>query len=300
MAQVTTSAKADYQLTPNQYVLYGFAFDHWDDGQGHIYADEGIIPANTYAVGDVVTLNLVMKRRDTSIQMQNGEFTFSILGDEKAVFIPIPAGTSYQVFEENLPDDWVLIAQSDTAGIIIPLEEAKALFLNKYQPDMATIQFTGRKLMDGQPAKADSFSFELWEGNVLLQTKSVMDGGFVQFDILEYSKSDAGLHTYVIKELVEEDDTILYDGHEETITVEVTSEEGDDNVTRVHAEVTHSEGTYPDIVFQNWTKPGELTLKKLVDGLLAGHESDEFRFRITLKQENGLPLTDEITYTIEP
>jgi pilin isopeptide linkage protein len=122
----------------------------------------------------------------------------------------------------------------------------------------------------------------------------------VQFDILEYSKSDAGLHTYVIKELVEEDDTILYDGHEETITVEVTSEEGDDNVTRVHAEVTHSKGTYPDIVFQNWTKPGELTLKKLVDDLLAGHENDEFRFRITFKQENGLPLTDEMTYTITP
>ena len=300
MAQVTTSATSDYQLVANQYALYGFVFDHWDDGRGHTYVNGGVIPANTYAAGDVVTLNLVMKRRDTSIQMHNGEFTFSILGDEKAVFIPIPAGTSYQVFEENLPDDWVLIAQADTTGLIIPLEEAEALFLNKYQPDMATIQFTGRKLMDGQPAKADSFSFELWEGNVLLQTKSVIDGGFVQFDILEYGRNDAGIHTYVIKELVGTDDSILYDGHEETIDVEVTTEVGDDNITRVRAEVMHSESTYPDILFENWTKPGALTLKKLVDDLLEGHEGDEFRFRITFKQENGLPLNDTLTCIIEP
>ena len=259
-----------------------------------------MIPADTYNIGDVVTLNLVMKRRDTSIQMQDGEFMFTIYGNEKALFDGIPAGTSYSVFEENIPEDWVLIAQSGTTGLIYPLGESEALFVNKYQLDMATIQFTGRKLMDGQPAKADSFSFELWEGNILLQTKSVMDGGFVQFDILDYDKFDEGVHTYVIKEMIEMDDTLLYDGHEETITVEVTTEEGSDNVTRVHAEVTHSEGTYPDILFQNWTKPGELTLKKLVDDLLAGHENDEFRFRITFKQENGLPLNEDLTYSIEP
>ena len=165
---------------------------------------------------------------------------------------------------------------------------------------MATIQFTGRKLMDGQPAKADSFSFELWEGNVLLQTKPVIDGGFVQFDILDYDKFDEGVHTYVIKELIGVDETLLYDGHEETIDVEVTTEVGDDNITRVHAKVTHSEGTYPDILFENWTKPGELSLKKLVDDLLEGHENDEFRFRITFKQENGLPLNEDVTYSIEP
>ena len=108
-------------------------------------------------------------------------------------------------------------------------------------------------------------------------------------------------HTYTIKELIGTDETLLYDGHEETIAVEVTTDDSaEDNIVRVHAEVTYSDGTYPDIVFQNWTKPGELTLKKLVDDLLEGHEDDEFRFRITFKQENGLPLTDEMTYTIEP
>ena len=116
-----------------------------------------------------------MEPRDTSVEMRDGEFTFTLYGDEKALFDGIPAGASYSVFEENIPEDWILIAQSGTTGLIYPLEESEALFVDKYQPDMATIQFTGRKLMDGQPAKADSFSFELWEGNVLLQTKSVID-----------------------------------------------------------------------------------------------------------------------------
>jgi pilin isopeptide linkage protein len=129
----------------------------------------------------------------------------------------------------------------------------------------------------------------------------VMDGGFVQFDIIEYDRNDVGVHTYTIKELIGTEDSVLYDGHEETIAVEVTIDDSvEDGVVRVYARVTYSDGTYPNIVFQNWTKPGELSLKKLVDDLLAGHENDEFRFRIRFKQENGLPLTDEMTYRIEP
>ncbi len=301
VASVMPKVLEDYVLPNNTIKLFAYVFDHWEDGNGNVYANRGVVPANTYEHGDVVNLTAVFVPADTSVQMQDGEFTFSIKGDEKALFENVPAGTSYSIFEENLPEDWVLVQQSDSTGIIYPLTEAQALFLNKYQPDMATIQFTGRKLMDGLPAKAGSFAFELWEGNVLLQTKPVVNGGFVQFDILEYDKFDEGVHTYVIKEVIETDATLLYDGHEETITVEVTTDDSaEDGVVRVHAEVTHSEGTYPDIVFQNWTKPGELTLKKLVDDLLAGHENDEFRFRITFKQENGLPLTDEMTYTITP
>ena len=299
MPNVTVFTKEAYQIPANQFVLFGFSFNHWDDGHGHIYVDQGTIPANTYTAGAVVNLSAVMEPRDTSVEMQNGEFTFSIKGDEKAFFDEIPAGTSYSVFEENIPEDWVLIAQSNTTGLVESLEESNAIFLNKYQPDMATMQFTGRKLMDEQPAIAGSFTFELWEGNILLQTKSVTEGGFVQFDMLEYDKNDVGVHTYTIKELVGFDETVLYDGHEETIAVEVTAvEDTESNVTRVDARVTYSDGTYPNILFENWTKPGELRLKKLVDELLDGHENDEFRFRITFKQDNGLPLSDAITCSI--
>jgi pilin isopeptide linkage protein len=198
---------------------------------------------------------------------------------------------------ENVPEDWVLIMQSNSAGVIYPLEEAGSLFVNKYQPGIAMAQFVGRKLMDEQPVDAESFSFELWEGHVLLQTKSVMEGGFVMFDAIQYDKQDAGRHEYVIKEVAGDDEMVLYDGHEEIVIVQVTAVTENNGTTKVTAEVTYDDD---NVVFNNWTKPGVLMLRKVVDDLRAGHENDEFRFRIRFKQENGLPLTDEMTYTIEP
>lgn len=301
MPQVRALATEDYGLPENKFRLVGYVFDHWEDAAGNVYAENGIIEADTHAWNDVVVLTAKFVPKDTSITMRNGELSFSIVGGEEAVFDGIPAGTSYSVFEEDIPNDWVLIAQSDASGLVRSLDVSSARFVNKYQPDIATLQFSGRKLMDGQPAEADSFSFELWEGNVLLQTKSVIEGGFVQFDILEYDKTMVGLHQYVIKELAGTDEGILYDGHNEIIVVDVTVEDDDENhISHVDANVIRSEGTYPDMVFQNWTKPGTLTLKKLVDDLLADHEGDEFRFRITFRQEDGLPLTDVLTCMIEP
>jgi surface protein len=213
MPSVMVDASSDYELPGNAFRVFGSEFQYWTDGTRRTWEDKAIIPANTYQANAEVVLTAVFAPRDTSIVMNNGAFEFSIKGDEKAFFDNVPAGTSYQVFEENLPEDWVLIAQSNTTGLIESLAESNAIFLNKYQPDMATMQFTGRKLMDEQPAIAGSFTFELWEGNILLQTKSVTDGGFVQFDMLEYDRNDVGIHTYIIKELVGSDETVLYDGH---------------------------------------------------------------------------------------
>ena len=171
-----------------------------------------------------------------------------------------------------------------------------AIFLNKYQPDMTTVQFTGRKLYDDQPALKDQFEFELWEGNILLQTKSTLDGGFFQFDAIEFDKNDVGTHYYTIKEKIGTDDRLLYDGHEEQVTVEIYTEPGEiEDVIKVRSRVTYSGES---ILFKNWTKPGDLTLKKLVDDLMVEHENDQFTFRITFKQENGLPLEEALTYII--
>ena len=296
MNQITVSALAGTDLPANAFAKFGCTFDHWDDGAGNTYENGGNIPANRYEAGSIVILTAVFNDRDTSVQMQNGMFEFSIYGDEKAFFDGIPAGTSYYV-SEKVPEDWVLIMQSNSAGVIYPLEEAEALFVNKYQPGIAMAQFVGRKLMDEQPADADSFSFELWEGNVLLQTKSVMEGGFVMFDAIQYDKHDAGWHEYVIKEVAGDDETVLYDGHEEVVMVQVTAVAENNGTMKVTAEVTYDDD---NVIFNNWTKPGVLVLRKVVDDLLTGHEGDEFRFRITFKQENGLPLEDTLTCTIEP
>lgn len=286
----------------------GYGIDGWyDDDERWVYEyafpDGGgtnVRYGDTFNVSDdSYALIAAFEYRDTSIDMHDGKFEVTIKGGEKVSFEPIPADTLYQVYEYT-PNGWILLAQKDTTGVIKPLTESMALFVNKYQPDVATILFTARKLFDEQPAKENSFEFELWEDDVLLQTKAVLEGGFVQFDVLEYGNADAGTHHYTIKEKAEIDDTIIYDGHEEHIDVEVTAEDIE-GVNHVNATVSYSDGTYPDMMFQNWTKPGDLSLQKLVDDLLDGHESDEFKFRIVFKQENGLPLGDDLTYwIIEP
>ena len=297
MPQVTVVSAEDYTLPGNAFKVFGYEFDHWTDGTRRVWMDHDVIPANTYQANAEVTLTAVFEPQDRSINMQDGAFEFSIQGDEKALFEDIPAGTSYQVYEQ-LPEDWVLIYQENSTGLIYPLEESMAIFLNKYQPDITTVQFTGRKLYDDQPALKDQFEFELWEGNILLQTKSTLDGGFFRFDVIEFGKNDVGTHHYTIKEKIGTDNRLLYDGYEEQVTVEIYTEPGDtENVIKVCSSVTYSGES---ILFKNWTKPGELTLEKLVDELLDGHQNDEFRFRITFKQENGLPLEDELTYSIEP
>ena len=279
MAQVTTSATNDYQLVANQYGLFGFVFDHWDDGNGNTYADQAIIPANTYNVGDIVTLNLVMKRRDMSVQMQDGAFTFSIYGNEKALFQPIPASTSYQVYEQT-PFGWNLIKQVGNAGTILPDVESEALFLNQYDPLKATVRFAGTKLMDESVAESGSYSFLLYEDDTLIDITSVSDGGLIAFQPITYDQ--AGVHNYTIREVIGSDNTVEYDTHVEAIKVTVES----DGVGHLSVDIQMNNDV---IVFNNKSKPGMLILRKA--GVNSTDESREgiFYYEVQFVTQNGQP-----------
>ena len=289
MAQVTTSATNDYQLVKNQYALFGFAFDHWDDGNGHIYADQAIIPANTYHVGDVITLNLVMTKRDTSIVMQDGSFEFNLRADETAIFDPVPANTTYQVYEQTTKG-WNLIYQSGNAGTIGSLMQPEAIFLNRYDPLRVTIRLAGTKLLDGIPAEADMFAFLLYEDGNLIDIVNTRDGGLIEFQPITYES--AGTHNYTVVEAVGSDPAVVYDSHEEQITVVVT-DDGEGNLSVV---VTEDDDK---ILFENAYKPGKLVLQKFgtdEDDLL---RDDIFYYEIQFFTANGQPYDlhdSEITY----
>ena len=169
--------------------------------------------------------------------MEDGSFTFDIKAGEKATFNDIPAGTSYQVYELT-PDGWVIVQQENASGVIEALEESAVSFWNKYQPDIVTVQFTGTKKLDGHPAKSGTYQFELLDENRnVIQTKFVVDGGFIQFDPIEYTKADVGEHTYIIREIDPQDNSIDYDTHEETVKVLVGQLAGDVESVNV---VSHS------------------------------------------------------------
>ena len=209
----------DFKIPTCQYAIFDHTFLYWDDGQGHQYENKATIPAGTYAPGSTVTLTAVFEANSHNVSMEDGAFEFSIKAGEKATFDNIPAGTTYQIYEKT-EDGWVLVQQENASGVIEALEESAASFWNKYQPGVVTVQFTGTKKLDGHPAKEGAYQFELLdEHRNVIQTKTLFDGGFIQFDPIEYTKDDLGEHTYIIREIDPQDDSIDYDTHEETVNV---------------------------------------------------------------------------------
>ena len=291
MAPVNATVGEDFTLPKNQFVNFGYDFDHWIEGTDGNKSYTDTIPANTYQAGDKITLTAVWKKRDTSLNWDGNEATFSIRGGEQAVLDGIPAGTSYQVYELT-PNGWVLVRQENTSGVIDALKESAAAFWNKYQPGVTTAQFSGLKYLDGQPAKADAFEFELWEGDKLIETVSTLDGGFIQFGVIKYDNTMLGEHVYTIKEVNSGDDSIDYDTHEDVVVVDVV-DNGDG--------ILSNTVTYDDdgVVFSNATRPGNLRVTKDVTNGTSQNANDEFTLEIEFRNESGMPFGDDIYWYIE-
>ena len=217
----------------------------------------------------------------------NGEFEFVLHGGQQAVFSGIPAGTSYQVWEETT-SGWVLVSQSNSSGVIEPLKEAKAEFTNQYQPDIATAVLMGIKYLDGKAASTDengtAFEFVLIDQNgKAIEYADVQLGGFITFSPLVFEEE--GTYTYTIREIAGTNGNIHYDDHEETVTVNVTRDSKGNLVAKV---VYDNDG----IIFENKTMPGSLEIAKLTDGLTDANKDAEFKFRVKFYNPNGVPITD--------
>ena len=177
---------------------------------------------------------------------------------------------------------------------------------NEYK---ATGQLTiaGNKTFVGQALAANQFSFEISsEDDADFATQTVYNdaSGNFAFPAIEYtyadvqflaSKDDHAYH-YTVKEVTpaEDEDGIAYDRKVYTITVKLSDDDGDGQIT---VSVTVSDGTTSSsndkgtasVSFTNAAQGG-LTLQKIVVG---DDESTpkSFRFTLTLKDADGEPLT---------
>ena len=317
MTAISTAAAESYTLPANLFRKFGYTFDHWDDGNNNTYADGATIPANTYSVGDSVTLTAVFTPKNTTANMQDGEFNLYLTGGEEAVFDSIPAGTQYQVWEET-PDGWVLVQQSNVSGTVEPLANSEARFVNRYQPGITTAQFAGTKKLDGRPAAAGQFSFVLKEGNTVIETVDTLEGGFFQFSVITYDSTMLGQHTYTITEVQGNDPTIDYDTHTEYIRVTVidngdgtlaSTVEYDHDGAGFSSQSVQQGGNDPGnggqgseiSEFDNSTRPGILKINKEAVNGTEANADDEFTIKITFTDESGRPISDdtEIYWYIE-
>lgn len=290
MRPVRVMASEDYTLPTNRFVLPGYRFKQWVDNKGNTYSNMDVIPAKTYKGDEKVTLTAEFEPAETTVSMEGGEFEITLLDGEKATFDKIPAGTAYQVYEET-PKGWVLVEQSGVSGTIEPLETKEASFVNRYEPGTTSVQFFGTKTLDYKAAAAGRFQFELKEGDTVIETVSTLDGGFIQFSPIVYK--EPGTHVYTINEVDPQDDTLDWDTHTETITVEV-KQDGEDSLV---AETTYEDDGDTAVVFKNMTRPGNLRISKTAEGLTDANKDDEFTFKITLNNADGMPLgSDEAVY----
>ena len=275
MATVWVPIFEDYTIPANTFTKPGYDFDHWEDGGGNTYTDTDTIPANKYALDAEVTLHPVFTLREPN-EIEPGLYEIELKGDEVITFTGIPGGTTYDIYEET-ENGWTLISSTNTNGTIQPLQTTESVFTNKYEPGTTSVQFRGTKTLDGELAAG--FKFGLYEGGNLIEEVTTNASGFIEFPVIKYT--EAGTHTYTIRELNQTDSTINYDTHDETITVVVT-DDGEGNLS------TDYDSNF-SFTFENTTKPGSILLTKQ----RVNRDTDNFTFNVRLTKDNA-PYTGDV------
>ncbi len=128
----------------------------------------------------------------------------------------------------------------------------------------------------GRTLEADEFSFQLKQGDIVLQTKTNAADGSVTFDALNYTQADIGkTYTYTISEVAGSEGGMTYDPMVVTITVTVVDAGGGVlTVTPEYPEDKEFNNTY--IAKGSWTP--EVTKALDAGGRLL--EADEFEFEL--------------------
>lgn len=244
-----------------------YNFDSWNtkaDGTGK-RCPAGVPIENFAKPGDKVTLYAQWKSKELpTAPVTNGEFEITIHAGEAAVIKDVPAGVGYTVTEKT-PAGWKLVESAKTTGEIKTNEPAVATFLNAPNTDKPNAiegSIAASKLLDGKPAPDGAFEFQLLENGKVLQAKKNGAGGGISFDPIEYT--EAGEHTYQIKEVRGTDKSIVYDASDEEVKVAVT--EGKDGKLSVTTEYTSQDDTAGRAVFHNKHADGSLTVTKAIEG----------------------------------
>ena len=167
-------------------------------------------------------------------------------------------------------------------------------FNNKFTPNAANATIELDKALSGRDLADGEFSFELYEGSNKLQTTTNKNGK-ISFDSISYK--EVGEHTYTVKEVKGDNNTITYDESEKQVTVKVTK---DGNELK-------SEVVYPESkTFNNTFTPKETSATIELDKSLSGRDlvDGEFSFELyegsnklqTTTNKNGKVTFDSISY----
>lgn len=288
----------DYSFVPTFY-YFGHELVGFTDGTTTYPVVDGICTVTQknaekqYGENEEVTLTALWQPRPGAVIATEDGFTVKLKVNETITFDNIPAATAYEVWEET-PEGWVLIEKVEDAGAIQPLVTSEAVFTNEYNPEKTSAVLRASKQMDGEGAAAGAFTFTLSQNGEVLQTKQNTAGGGISFDLIEYTA--AGEYTYTIAEIPGDDPTIAYDGSTYTATVTV-SDNGQGVLTASVAYDT-DDGNLP--VFQNTTKPGNLTIRKTTEGATDAAADQQFTIEVRFADAMGQPWSGSVMLFDQP
>lgn len=158
-------------------------------------------------------------------------------------------------------------------------------FRNSYKATPTEYTLGGHKVLHGRAPKNGEFTFELYEGDELKQTVTNIADGSFRFQSITYT--EAGIYTYIVKEVAGDAPGIRYEGAEKpiTVTVTVTDTAG---ILSASADISN-----PEIKFENTytAEPAQVIFNGTK--VLVGEELEDHRFTFCLyNTDNTFDVTD--------
>ena len=271
MADSSVSKDEEFSIPQCGFRRFNHVFKNWNinaDGSGTAYTP-GQKVTNLADIGKTIDLFAIWEKQDNHVNIENGEFEFTLKADEKVTLKNLPAGLAYSVYEYT-DKGWTLVSKSGDTGKIEAKTESKAEFVNEYATGKTSGTVGGVKYLDGKGAEGFKFNLVNAQNNSVVDTETSGEGGHFSFKPQTFTA--AGEYKFYIEEDKgnNPDPNINYDSHREEIAFKVT-DDGEGNLT------TELMQGSVEAVFNNTSKEGSLRVRKVVTGTEATGKDFSFR-----------------------
>ncbi len=154
-----------------------------------------------------------------AVTFTNGVATFLLKDGEYKQAVGLPSGIGFTIVEteeDGTPvEGFSTVSSGRTSGGgsmaagdatfagTTQIEASEITYVNtKVSP--TSITFRATKVLTGRKMTGGEFTFGVYENGELIQTVQNDENGVVSFEAIPYKLADAGIHTYIIKEIVPE------------------------------------------------------------------------------------------------
>ncbi|MBP0954171.1 MAG: hypothetical protein J6M90_00850, partial [Oscillospiraceae bacterium] len=231
-----------------------------------------------------------------SLSTNTAEIPFSAFTSGTLTIENVPVG-EYTVTETKKALDGTEVVTvvgtsvtDSAAASVVKGETAAVSFENTYTSNPVSVDINATKMLKNIVDNtdidlvADQFTFQLKEGDTVLQTAKNNANGSISFAPITYD--DAGTHTYTVSEVKGDEEGITYSDALYTVTVDVTRVKGKLTATKT---IKLGEAAL-DLIFENLLTRGKIFITKTIKGDVTEAEA-KGALKFTITNNNGFSKT---------